>query len=191
MVAVQTVAENRVRFTKRENDRADEVKDVLAAGLGLPSDRNMISMLDGGRILNCPLTGADVLNKADIHGKTLANLKGKRTKQKSEPMSSAVLPVIPPSQREQVLSADVMFIYGMSFLLGRATPLGLRMVSKLKAKSQACILAAIKSQIDTLNSRNFTVQRVLMDGESAVVTRNASIPGVVLEANAGEDCKVS
>ena len=49
-------------------------------------------MLDGGRILNCPLTGADMLNKADIHGKSLANLKGKKTKKKGSPTSLAVMP---------------------------------------------------------------------------------------------------
>ena len=51
IAAVQNVSESKVWFTKRENDLADEVKDLLAAGLDIPSNRIMIDIRDGRRIL--------------------------------------------------------------------------------------------------------------------------------------------
>ena len=69
--------EDRAQFIKRENSCIDEVKDTLATGLGLASDRGMVSLPDSGR----PLTGADVLNKAEIHGK-----KGKLTRKARSPI---------------------------------------------------------------------------------------------------------
>ena len=84
-MVIQSVNEDPTRPTKRENSRADEVKDTPATGLGLASDLDMVRMIDSERIRKCPLTGANVLNKADIRGQTLPNLKAKRTRKQGAP----------------------------------------------------------------------------------------------------------
>ena len=52
------------------------------------------------------------------------------------------------------------------------------------------MIAAIRPQIALMNIHNFTVERVLTDGEYFIATAKAIIVGVTLGANAGEDAKI-
>ena len=119
-ILVTTVAENMVRYTKREVLGARKARDLLAR-LGYPSVQNAIAMLRDG-------TGFDVtaydFQVADaIWGPDIASLKGKQTKAKSMvPDTTLGVPIV---QQQQTLVVDIMFIDQVSTLVAVAYPLDL------------------------------------------------------------------
>jgi hypothetical protein len=95
-ILVATVAQNMVRYTKREVSAAQKSRELLAR-LGYPSVENAIAMLRDG-------TGFDVtpydFQVADaIWGPDIASLRGKTTKAKSMiPDSTLGVPIVQSGQ---------------------------------------------------------------------------------------------
>ena len=102
---VATVADNMMRFTKREIAPAAAARELFAR-MGYPPVEMAIAMIRGGSNFN--VSEADFRNAHTIWGKCLASLRGK-THKKSSPVADISLTPA-PAQQQQVLSVDIMYL---------------------------------------------------------------------------------
>ena len=170
VVVASTVAENLRNYTARQVANATAAYRLIES-LGYPSEGIVISMLNSGSILNCPVTAQDVRRAVHIWGPTLGSIRGKATIQ---PQSGVIEDPKPLSLQDSpiVLHVDLMFVASAVFLVSVASPLALTGVSHLGfgkgCKSADVIKKALGEQMDNLARRNFKVTLVVCDGESAV-----------------------
>jgi hypothetical protein len=75
-----TVRMNKLKYTKREVQRADEVMK-LRCRLSFPADETIQKYQS---IINIPITRKDVVRSKDIYGKDRNSIRGKDTKKKSD-----------------------------------------------------------------------------------------------------------
>ena len=184
-ILVTTVAENMVRYTKREVLGARKARDLLAR-LGYPSVQNAIAMLRDG-------TGFDVtaydFQVADaIWGPDIASLKGKQTKAKSMvPDTTLGVPIV---QQQQTLVVDIMFIDQVSTLVAVAYPLDLtlgvtldRTISGKASRAAESVKKAIEIILSTLRARNFTTSVIYSDGEGAIAKLKSQLNQLGIEVD--------
>lgn len=163
-VFVATVEENMRHYTTREVLQAQHARELMSR-LGHASSQSTIAMLNAG-VLNCKVTPQDVKNADAIFGMSIPALKGKTPKLVSAPAAPTVAPRV--TQVQQILTADIIFVKKIPFLLGVLVPLGLTLCSVLKNRSAAPVAAAFRQFISAAASRNFTIVQLRMDGEGAL-----------------------
>jgi Zinc knuckle len=167
---ITTVANNMVRYTKREVLGAKKARELLAR-LGYPSVENAIAMLRDG-------TGFDVtpydFQVADaIWGADIASMTGKTTRSKSMvPDTTLGVPII---QQQQTLVVDIMFIDQVSTLVAVSYPLDLtlavtldRTISGKAGRAAETVKKALDIVLSTLKARNFVTSVIYSDGEGAI-----------------------
>jgi hypothetical protein len=75
---LQTVADNKKGFTKRQITAADNARELYRK-LGRPGAARFLEIVRNNFIINCPITIDDVNRAEHIYGKDVAFLKGKTT----------------------------------------------------------------------------------------------------------------
>jgi hypothetical protein len=78
---INTVAENKMGYTKRQLQGAEQAR-TLYANLGYPSMKDYKWVIQSNQIKDCPVTVDDVLAANKIWGKDIAAIKGKTTRTK-------------------------------------------------------------------------------------------------------------
>jgi hypothetical protein len=73
---LNTVANNKAKYTRREIEGADEAR-ALYRKLGHPSESEFEKILDNNFVRNCPVTSDDTKRALEIYGPDVATLKGK------------------------------------------------------------------------------------------------------------------
>ena len=172
-----TVAENESHFTSAEVAGAKKAVKVQRR-LGFMPPSGIIDMINAGAITNIPVTANDIKRSVMIHGDSVAMLQG-RTKTKKAPSIRAAFDITPPVVSGLVssvitLCCDIMFCFGMPFLLS----VGLPVVSALSNKSVVSIGKALSEQISTFTRFLFTVRRVRSDGEGGIMKCQEMFPGI-------------
>lgn len=161
---VATVAENMRQYTTREVLQAQQARELMCR-LGHASSQSTVAMLNAG-VFNCKVTPQDVKNADAIFGMSIPALKGKTVKLASAPAPPTVAPRV--TQVQQILTADIIFIKKIPFLLGVLVPLGLTLCAVLKSRAVAPVTAAFRQFISATVARNFKIVQLRMDGEGAL-----------------------
>ena len=133
----QTVAENKMLFSKRQIDQANAARKLYHA-IGNPSTRDFRSMLRSNMIRNCPITEEDVKIAEKIYGKDISTLKGKSTRTTLAPKVRDVIQVPKALLREHrhvELCADIMYIQNMPFLTTTSKPISYHMIEWIPDKT--------------------------------------------------------
>jgi hypothetical protein len=78
-VMVNTIKENRERFTRCGVEKAKEEKRALAL-VGYPSPKVFMNMVRSNIIKNCPIYPIDIINAHKLFGPDIATLKGKNVR---------------------------------------------------------------------------------------------------------------
>ena len=117
---VETVSENKARYTPREFDQAKRAR-MLYHSLGAPAIDKFKKMIQFNMIKNCPVTLDDIKIAEAVFGPDVATLKGKTTRKTPK----AVLPdtiELPKELYRNILTVelciDTMFVNRMPFLMG-------------------------------------------------------------------------
>ena len=114
---IQTVKENKKRYSKQDQKRATRAQKLLHVFDG-PSERDTKTMLDMNYIKNCPVISKDTTIAQDIFGQDRDNLKGKSRKLPPKPV--VINKIDLPSEFNNIqdleLFIDIMFVNGMAFM---------------------------------------------------------------------------
>ena len=170
LVLVETEQDNMLKYTKREVEGARRARDMLAK-MGFPPVSHAIDIVTRG--VNFTVTGTDFRIADDIWGPDIASMKGKTKKRATNIADIEISRCL--VQQEQILSVDIMYVEGISSLIGLATPLDMTMAVSLLtldsitgSRSVSIIRDGIVSFIAMLASRNFVTTLILSDGEGAI-----------------------
>jgi hypothetical protein len=119
-------------------------------------------MVSSGKILNCPVTIADLKRAIDIYGPDLASLKGKTVTKKSK-IAKFENPISRFQKSDICLCIDIMFINGISFLTTVSEDLGLLMVGEIKSRSMNHMKDILDTMINYNRSASFNVKMIKTD----------------------------
>lgn len=165
LVAVATVAENKLKFTKRQVRDAEKALE-LRKRLGFPSSRAMIEMYQNGGIADTSVTIHDILRADKIFGPSIAEVQGKSVNKKTPHVDTEIVPR--PLNRDQTLHVDIFFVDKEPFLLTKSTPLTLLMITHIKSRKKKDIESALILIINDYSAHGFKITIILCDREGAV-----------------------
>ena len=159
-----TVRMNKLKYTKREVQRADEVMK-LRRRLSFPADETIPKYQS---IINIPITRKDVVRSIDIYGKDRNSIRGKDTKRKTDTVH--LESVYKPSDVPQVMNIDIFFIDGEGYLISVLTPLDYVIITRIMNRTSEALRAAVYYHLQTAESEHYEVTHILCDGEKGFVT---------------------
>jgi len=178
-LCLHTVEERESLYTCKQVRKALKAGECLRA-LGYPSLQDAINLVKDGNVRNVPYGVEDVHRFFDIYGAQIPALRGKTTKKHVRPLAmedrSAKIQLT-----RQVLVADVMHVCGAKFLVSVSSPLEILMVKHLQNLSKDSLGAGVQAHINTLRSRGFEPERVLVDPFKSLMSLQGAYPGVDID----------
>jgi len=182
VVLVNTVADNTTRYTNADYSRAKQARE-LQIKIGRPSTKQFLKIIDRNLLKNCPVSRADVLAAEDIFGPDVGSLKGKTVRRKPHrvrPVFSNLPTEVMARYKDVTLTADVMFVNEIPFLVTKSRNIHLGTVSALENRSSATLMKAIRPVLNIYRRGGFTVRTMLMDGEFIPIRGELATLGVAL-----------
>ena len=164
---VQTVEENQMFCTPRENLRAKKARDLLVS-IGSPSVQDLKHATSMNAILNLPITTKDVDLAEAIFGPDLGILKGKTTRRKPLPMATDVIAIpdeLHAKRQDLTLCMDIMFVNEMPHFTTIANALCYRTAAFIPSQKTENIYEALDDALRMCNSHGFSVTDVKCDNE--------------------------
>ncbi|KAG7347353.1 reverse transcriptase RNA-dependent DNA polymerase [Nitzschia inconspicua] len=184
---LQTVRENKARFTRREVDAADRARDLYVK-LHRPGQDQFEDLLAHNRIRNCPITVDDARRAITIYGPEVPSLQGKTTKGQSSHVPSITLvdiPLILKDHPRVTLAMDLFFVQGNKFFHTISRDIRFRTVAPIEDRSKRSILRESLGVIDMYENRGFTVTDIHTDNEFECLC--ADVAPIVLNVTAADD----
>ena len=164
---IQTVQHNFEGFTRDQVLRTIKARK-LQAMLGSPAKADFEGMVRGKMIDNCPIDVVDLRNAHAIFGPDLAGLRGRTIRRRPERVTTNIIAIpwdFVLAHRFVVLTADIMFVNGIPFLLTRSRGIQLISVEFLPRRTSKIIGSKLTRVLQLYNRAGFTVQTALMDRE--------------------------
>ena len=169
--SVPTVKTNKSRFTKQENQRADEAMKLIKT-LGHPPKQMAMSICRS--MSNCPVSTDDIARAYDIYGPALEAIQGRTTKATTKTSIASPIELDGDTDRKQVAEADLMFVYGTAYLVVILSPMEFSFVIPVEGKSTPDIHAALSYVLTECGKRNHTITWIINDSEAAMKTSEIS-----------------
>ncbi len=148
-------------------------------------------MANAGRILNCDVTGQDILNAEDIFGPEIGSLKGKTVRSASEVVRSGGLVPIPATimehYRRVILCVDVMKVNKMPFLVSISRAIKFGTVAWLKNAKAMTILKHIEDVHSVYVKRGFILEIIEVDGQFEPLRGKLARMGITLNKCSREE----
>ena len=143
---INTVAENKEGFTKREIKNAELARNPHAT-LICPSVKDFEWAIQSNQIKNCPVPTQDADDAQKTWGKDIDALKGKATRRKPDTVArdNVKVPVETLKlHKEAFLAADLFFVNKMPFFLTLSRKTCFAAVNHLADRKAGTIFAAFK-----------------------------------------------
>ena len=167
-VNVNTVRQNYEGYTKHQVKNAERARRLMGM-VASPSERDYQAMVRLNMLKDCPVTNDDIRNAHAIYGPDLASIRGKTVRRAPERVvvDYVDVPRHLLSLHENVtLSADVMFVNGVPFLVSASRSINLITIEHAPRRRTASYLATLLNRIvQTYNKAGFRVRIILMDNE--------------------------
>ena len=119
MVLVNTVANKKEMFTKREIEGADKAVS-LQAKLAFPSKKALKWVIQLNQIQNCPVTVPDVEVAEQINGKSVPALKGKTVRSRPPPVLTEIIKIsrdVLKLHKDLIQGMDIFFVNKQPFFI--------------------------------------------------------------------------
>jgi hypothetical protein len=159
--------------------------------IGRPSTKRYIELANGGRILNCDVTGQDIINAEDIFGPDVGSLKGKTVRKASDIVRSGGLLPIPAlimaHYRKIILCVDVMKVNKMPFLVSISRAIKFGTVAWLKNAKADTIMTHIKDIHKIYVKRGFILEIIEVDGQFEPLRGELADMGITLNKCSREE----
>jgi hypothetical protein len=166
-VLVTTVADNLSSYTNYDYCKADVARELLLK-LGRPSVGDLIRIVQNKLLPNCPVTVADIQAAEHIFGPDVGSLRGKTTRRRPHKVDFTVssLPFDVAAQHRNVtLSADVMYVNGIGFLVTYSRKIRFGTVEANGSRRSEVLFQGLISVFRIYSQRGFKVTHALMDNE--------------------------
>lgn len=164
---VQTVQQSYEGFSKEQVKRAIKARK-LQAMLGSPAKGDFEAMVRGKLIDDCPVDVSDLQNAHTIFGPDLAGLRGRTVRRRPERVTTNIVS-IPRDfvllHKFVTLTADIMFVNGVPFLVTRSRNIQLITVEFLRRRTAKIIGDKLTRVLHLYQRAGFTIQTALMDKE--------------------------
>ena len=158
----------------------------LFAIMARPAWSDFISMLGQHSIAGCPVTVQDAQNALSIYGPDLGVIKGRTVRETPARVRiiEATMPIDLTRHKERVvLSADIMFLDGIPFLIAISRDIKLITCFVLDDRSAPTLLVALRKMIVSYAESGFKVRTLLTDGERGFVALGDSLREIGVELN--------
>ena len=167
MNLVNTVADNRIRYSERDYSRAVLARKVQKI-IGRPSTKTFMSIVDNNQFQNCPVKREDIVAAERIFGPEVGSLMGK-TVRKTPTSVNATYTNIPATilsrYHDVTVAGDIMFVNKMPFFVTISRHIKFRTSEFLANQKTDTIYKAIKHVHQTYTKRGFKMKFLLMDGQ--------------------------
>ena len=84
-------------------------------------------------------------------------------------------------RKVQFFTSDIMYVMGGKYLISVAEPLELTVTVAVKSRSEEHLGQTVTSQIKILDSRGFSVNRIITNPEKGLLALRGKIPGVNID----------
>ena len=191
MALVNTVAENKTKYTNEECNRAVSAR-TLQKIIGRPSTKDFIRYITRNQIPNCTATKNDIVNAENTFGPEVASLKGK-TVRRDPPRVRMGYAGLPPEVKERyqvvTICADIMHVNGIPFFVSISRVIKFGTAQELSSKSKKVVLKAIDNVLAAYHAGGFRVRYALMDGAFESYKPDLADPkrGVILNTTARDE----
>jgi hypothetical protein len=182
VLMMNTVAENKSRYTHKEIKQAEIAHDLYIK-LARPALNDFIRIVREGRILNCPITVADIKRWVDIFGVDLGTLKGRTTRLTAPVVKIETSPVDLSNPQPVVLAADIMFIESIPFFICISRKLDLITVRNLQNRGGREIADLIRQLNSVYRQRGYRIDTIMSDGEGGMKNSESHIGALGIKTN--------
>jgi hypothetical protein len=164
---VKTVHNNNEGFTKKQVHQATLAHCIMGM-IGAPTKREYQALAHLNLLQDCPFTNSNIVNAHKIFGPDLANIRGKKVCRQPEHVSMEIVNIpqqILENQSNVTLSADIMFVNGVLFLVLLSRNINLTTIEYVP-HCTASKLGLLLHRIITIYARaGFTIQTILLDNK--------------------------
>ena len=134
--------------------------------VGTPYPSDFKHMLRGQSIKNCPVTNEDIVVDHKIFGTNTHSLEVKTTRGKAHAVIHdfvAIPKKITELHKNVVLTADIVFISKLAFILTLSRQLCFGKIQYVRSRKNSILVNALKKVISLYTTRGLNVQSILMD----------------------------
>ena len=166
---LQTAANNKKMFTRRQVNAADEARKLYHM-MGRPGIERFLRALTDNHIINCPITSEDAKRAETIYGKDVAFLKGKTTASPAKEHLADFEAVPLPSEllslhQTVTLCCDIFYVLGQTFSLSTSRNIRYMSCRPMADRTKKTITGCITSDLKMYQDRGFVPTEVHADGE--------------------------
>jgi hypothetical protein len=115
-------------------------------------------MLRKGKLVNTNITFQDYRNAIQIYGKDLGDIKGKKNRKK--PSQMQIITFAKPSPKNLILSVDIMFFTGLTFLTTVSRNVTFVTATLLENRKRQTILNEIKKIFFLYKGKGHSIDNV-------------------------------
>jgi hypothetical protein len=184
---VNTVAGNFEGFTKKEVAQAHAARR-LQGMLGSPSEWDFNGMVREKLIVNCPVTSTDVQRAHQIFGPDLAGLRGKTSRRDPAPVQTEYVEILQDflaAHRNVTLTADVVFINGLPFLITLSRRINLVTMEFATNRRAPTLASLLRRVVDIYALAGLKIQTAMMDMEFDCL--KPLLPQIVINTTAANE----
>ena len=157
--------------------------------MGTPTVEKFKSLLKMNMIKNCPVTLEDIEIAEDIYGPDVSTLRGKTTRKKPLPAIKdyVEIPKELKAAHEYVeLSADIMYINGITFLVTISKRIKYITVHCIKDRSKETVEDAFDKVFRNYNTSGFYISKIYTDPEFTYLEEDMKDNDIIMEFAAAQ-----
>ena len=159
-------------YSPKQLKRAEAARKLLHQA-GYPSYLELQKMVRSNDFEGSDVTAHDVAIASKVYGTPYASVRGKFTKKAVT--SREVDPTCLDQPRDQILSADVIYVSGQPFLIGLASPLCLLVANAVKNETAETFQQALFQMFAVLRTGGFEVTKVEMEPACSMASWNITL----------------
>ena len=165
---VETVANNKKLFTRRELESAEQARQLYIK-LGRPGQQLFESILSKNLIRNCPVTAEDAKRAAFIYGPELYSLKGKMVRGSSRALPSFVPIAVPDyilqHHKHVTLAMNFFYVQRIPFFHTKSRKIRLLTATQTSSRSKRNMLTELRRILQIYDHRGFKITNIIGDCE--------------------------
>ena len=165
---VETVADNKTKFSARDVKGAEKARKVLAL-IGRPSQAEYLDILQNHRLRNSPVEHMNAQHAQAIFGPEKDSLKGKTVRRQAMQIKEFVPVPLPASlmqyYRHITICTDVFYVHKLPFLHTISRHLMFRTQRPLADRHSWTVIEGLKKVIQIYSVRGFIVKHIHADNE--------------------------